>query len=121
MKNLAILSFLLSFFLISCGDDSGSSADDLNEESELSSSSSSKVNKSSKSSNSSNEKANEMELNNDSPKDGDVRWMTWQNPDGYGSGTYCQVYDDTTWRDGDALNECMSDFGGCTKKRENKK
>ena len=34
MKNLAILSILLSFFLISCGDDSSSSADDLNEESE---------------------------------------------------------------------------------------
>lgn len=34
MKNLAILSFFLSFFLISCGDDSSSSTDDLNEESE---------------------------------------------------------------------------------------
>ena len=57
MKNIAILSFLLSLFLVSCGDDSGSSADDLNEESELSSSSSSKVNKSSKSSSSSSKKA----------------------------------------------------------------
>ena len=56
MKNLAILSFFLSFFLISCGDDSSSSADDLNEESELSSSSSSKANKSSKSSSSSSKK-----------------------------------------------------------------
>ena len=34
MKNLAILSFLLSFILVSCGDDSGSSAGDSNEESE---------------------------------------------------------------------------------------
>ena len=53
MKNIAILSFLLSLFLVACGDDSSSSADDLNEESELSSSSSSKANKSSNSSSSS--------------------------------------------------------------------
>jgi hypothetical protein len=56
MKNLAILSFLLSFFLVSCGDDSGSSVGDLSEEAELSSSSSSKANKNSKSSSSSNVK-----------------------------------------------------------------
>ena len=58
MKNLAILSVLLSFFLISCGDDSSSSADDLNEESGLSSSSSSKANKDSKPSSSSSVKSN---------------------------------------------------------------
>ena len=57
MKNIAILSFLLSFFLISCGDDSGSSASESSEESELSSSSSSKANKSDKSSSSSSKKA----------------------------------------------------------------
>ena len=61
MKNLAILSFFLSFFLISCGDDSSSSTDDLNEESELSSSSASDSNEeselSSSSSNNSNEKS----------------------------------------------------------------
>ena len=56
MKNTALLVFIVSFFLISCGDDSSSSADDLNEESELSSSSSSKANKSSKSSSSSSKK-----------------------------------------------------------------
>jgi hypothetical protein len=56
VKNSVIFSFLLSFFLISCGDDSSSSADDLSEETELSSSSSEKVNKSDKSSSSSNEK-----------------------------------------------------------------
>ena len=53
MKNLAILSFLLSFILVSCGDDSSSSANEFNEDSELSSSSSEKANKSSKSSSSS--------------------------------------------------------------------
>ena len=53
MKNLAILSFLLSFILVSCGDDSGSSASDSNEEAEIFSSSSSKANKSSKFSSSS--------------------------------------------------------------------
>lgn len=57
MKNIAILSFLLSFFLISCGDDSGSSASESSEESELSSSSSSKANKSDKSSSSFSKKA----------------------------------------------------------------
>lgn len=56
MKNLAILSFLLSLFLVSCGDDSGSSVGDLSEEAELSSSSSSKANKDSKFSSSSNVK-----------------------------------------------------------------
>ena len=34
MKNLAILSFLLSFILVSCGDDSSSSVGGSNEESE---------------------------------------------------------------------------------------
>ena len=129
MKNLAILSFLLSLFLVSCGDDPSSSADDLNEEAELSSSSSSKANKSSKSSSSSSkkakvsssskfkssssssEKSNEMELNNDSAKDGDIRWITWQNPNGYGSGISCEVYDDTTWRDGGS-NECTYNNNG---------
>ena len=57
MKNLAILSFLLSLFLVACGDDSSSSVSEFNEESELSSSSSSKANKSSKSSSSSSKKA----------------------------------------------------------------
>ena len=59
MKNLAILSFLLSFFLISCGDDSSSSADDLSEESELSSSSASDSNKETEISSSSSSKPNE--------------------------------------------------------------
>ena len=58
MKNLAILSFLLSFILVSCGDDSGSSASDSNEESEIFSSSSSKTNKDSKPSSSSSVKSN---------------------------------------------------------------
>ena len=58
MKNLAILSFLLSFLLSSCGDDSGSSVNDLSEEAEISSSSSEKANRDSKSSSSSSEKAN---------------------------------------------------------------
>jgi hypothetical protein len=130
MKNTALLVFILSFLLVSCGDDSGSSAGDFNEDSELSSSSSEKNNNNSKSSSSSSENSelssvsssssNEMELDNDSAKDGDIRWVTWQNPNGYGSGRYCEVYDDTTWRDGES-NECGSDFGGCTKKRETKK
>ena len=58
MKNLAILSFLLSFFLISCGDDSSSSADDLSEETELSSSSASDSNEETEISSSSSKKAN---------------------------------------------------------------
>ena len=144
MKNTALLVFILSFLLVSCGDDSSSSVNDLSEEAEIFSSSSSKANKdfkpsssssvksnkSSKSSSSSSENSelssvsssssNEMELDNDSAKDGDIRWVTWQNPNGYGSGKYCEVYDDTTWRDGES-NECGSDFGGCTKKRETKK
>ena len=53
MKKLTILSFLLSLFLVACGDDSSSSVSEFNEESELSSSSSSKANKSTKSSSSS--------------------------------------------------------------------
>ena len=56
MKNTALLVFILSFFLVSCGDDSGSSVNDANDESEISSSSSSKANKNSKSSSSSNVK-----------------------------------------------------------------
>ena len=56
MKNKAIFVFLLSLFLVSCGDDSGSSVGDLSEEAELSSSSSSKANKNSKFSSSSNVK-----------------------------------------------------------------
>ena len=72
MKNTAILSFLLSFILVSCGDDSGSSVGDISEEAEIfsssasdsiegigiSSSSSEKANRDSKSSSSSSEKAN---------------------------------------------------------------
>ena len=58
MKNLAILSFLLSLFLVACGDDSSSSVSEFNEESELSSNSSSKANKSSNSSSSSSKKVN---------------------------------------------------------------
>ena len=38
MKNTAILSFLLSLLLVSCGDDSGNSVNDANDESEISSS-----------------------------------------------------------------------------------
>ena len=64
MKNIAILSFFLSLFLVSCGDDSSSSADDLNEESELSSSSSDKANKNSKSSSSSSDKAEKASTTN---------------------------------------------------------
>ena len=56
MKITVILSILLSIFFISCSDDSGSSAEDLNEEAELSSNSSSKANRNSKSSSSSNVK-----------------------------------------------------------------
>ena len=58
MKNTALLVFILSFLLVSCGDDSGSSASDSNEEAEISSSSSEKANRDSKSSSSSSEKAN---------------------------------------------------------------
>ena len=58
MKILAILSVLLSFFLISCGDDSSSSADDLSEETELSSSSASGSNEETEISSSSSKKAN---------------------------------------------------------------
>ena len=58
MKNLAILSVLLSFFLISCGDDSSSSADDLSEETELSSCSASVSNEETEISSSSSKKAN---------------------------------------------------------------
>ena len=72
MKNTALLVFILSFFFVSCGDDSGSSAGDLSEEAEIfsssasdsiegigiSSSSSEKANRDSKSSSSSSEKAN---------------------------------------------------------------
>jgi len=58
MKNTALLVFVLSFLLVSCGDDSGSSASDSNEEAEISSSSSEKANRDSKSSSSSSEKAN---------------------------------------------------------------
>ena len=53
MKNTALLVFILSFLLVSCGDDSGSSAGDSNEEAEIFSSSSSKANKSTKFSSSS--------------------------------------------------------------------
>ena len=58
MKNTALLVFILSFLLVSCGDDSGSSVNDANDESEISSSSSSKANKDSKPSSSSSSKAN---------------------------------------------------------------
>ena len=58
MKNTALLVFILSFLLVSCGDDSSSSVNDSNEEAEISSSSSSKANKNSKSSSSSSVKSN---------------------------------------------------------------
>ncbi|MBR2095362.1 MAG: hypothetical protein IJ908_07115, partial [Fibrobacter sp.] len=58
MKNTALLVFILSFLFVSCGDDSGSSVNDANDESEISSSSSSKANKDSKPSSSSSSKAN---------------------------------------------------------------
>lgn len=64
MKNLAILSFLLSFILVSCGDDSSSSVSEFNEESEISSSSSEKANRDSKSSSSSSEKAEKLSVIN---------------------------------------------------------
>ena len=66
-------------------------------------------------------RSNKWILDNDPANDGDTRWVTWVNPNGYGKNKSCEVYDDTTWRDGDDLNECNSGLGGCTKKRENKK
>ena len=66
-------------------------------------------------------RSNKWILDNDPANDGDTRWVTWVNPNGYGKSTSCEVYDDTTWRDGDNLNECNSGLGGCTKKRENTK
>ena len=66
-------------------------------------------------------RSNKWILDNDPANDGDTRWVTWVNPNGYGKNKSCEVYDDTTWRDGDGLNECNSGLGGCTKKRENKK
>ena len=66
-------------------------------------------------------RSNKWILDNDPANDGDTRWVTWVNPNGYGKNKSCEVYDDTTWRDGDKLNECNSGLGGCTKKRENKK
>lgn len=65
-------------------------------------------------------RSNKWILDNDPANDGDTRWVTWVNPNGYGKNKSCEVYDDTTWRDGES-NECGSDFGGCTKKRETKK
>lgn len=66
-------------------------------------------------------RSNKWILDNDPANDGDTRWVTWVNPNGYGKNKSCEVYDDTTWRDGDDLNECHSGIGGCTKKRENTK
>ena len=66
-------------------------------------------------------RSNKWILDNDPANDGDTRWVTWVNPNGYGKNKSCEVYDDTTWRDGDDLNECNSGLGGCTKKRETKK
>ncbi|MBR3071548.1 hypothetical protein [Fibrobacter sp.] len=65
-------------------------------------------------------RSNKWILDNDPANDGDTRWVTWVNPNGYGKSKSCEVYDDTTWRDGES-NECGSGFGGCTKKRETKK
>ena len=64
MKNTALLVFILSFLLVSCGDDSGSSVNDLSEEAEIFSSSSEKANKDSKSSSSSSEKAEKLSVIN---------------------------------------------------------
>ncbi len=58
-------------------------------------------------------------LNREIAKDGDTRWTTWENPNGYVTKS-CEVYDDTTWRTGFS-SDCDYGFGGCTRKRENVK
>ena len=58
-------------------------------------------------------------LNREIAKDGDTRWTTWENPNGYVTKS-CEVYDDTTWRTGFS-SDCDYGLGGCTKKRENTK
>ncbi len=58
-------------------------------------------------------------LNSKIAKDGDTRWTTRENPNGYVMKS-CEVYDDTTWRTG-FFSDCDYGFGGCTRKRENVK
>ena len=111
MKKLTILSFLLSLFLVSCGDDSSNSADDLNEESELFSSSSKKVNKSSNSSSSSSEKAETITKDIQNWKDtteGAIRKSDITDT--------IYIFDNKKWR---VATLPEASLGGCNEKKVN--